>query len=140
MFCRINYNSSKKSKNGKCQPLVVVPNIKLEIANTETTRYKYRPIFGMCIIHSHSCTEEIHLLFICCLVSVFLLPSLPTCHFNTHLTQHICSLAILAHRCFLIFSFLLYLIPPGFAAEPPTTSLPCPSAANGAAHLLRQEV
>lgn len=94
----------------------------------------------MCIIHSHNCIEEIHHLFICCLVSVFLLPSLPTCHFNTHLTQHICSSAILAHRCFLIFSFLLYLIPPGFAVEPPTTSLPCPSAANGAAHLLRQEV
>lgn len=52
---------------------------------------------------------------------------------------HVYSPATPMRRCFLI-SFLLYLIPPCLAPPLPSRPPPGPSAANGAAHLLRQEV
>lgn len=104
----------------------------------------------MCvIIHSLLHREKIYLLFICCFLPplLYLLSShspLPTRHFHTHLTHHICSPAILAHHHVLIFSFFFF-----FLSHPsllrssvprPPASLPFPSAANGATHLLCQKV
>lgn len=73
------------------QPLVVVLQIKLGTTNTEKTRSKYRP-FMLCTWFIHIAMPK---RFSCFLFATFyhlysfLFFSLPTRHFNTHLTHHI---------------------------------------------------
>ena len=70
------------------------------------------------LIQSKISKENYSLLVICylqpplLLLSALCFSSLPTYHFHTHLTHHICSTDILAHHHFLILSFLFSLSHP----------------------------